>query len=131
MNFDLQNKNMYQRLNPVFQNEALVFPQQLVIDVTIVTNHSYQSEGFVAQQPREHLTAFNHEGNQSVEPNGKQLEQKSLRNLDGTRRHETTKIIAFQEQRDRKCKYKKSKCYNWSSCNKNVRRVANKSNYTC
>ena len=77
-------------MNPVLQNEALVFPQQLVIDATIVTNHSDQSEGFVAQQPREPLTAFNREGIQSVEPNGKQLEQESLRNLDATRRHETT-----------------------------------------
>ena len=71
MNSDLQNKNMYQRMNPVLQNEALVFPQQQVIDATVVTNHSDQSEGCASQQPREHLTALNHEGNQSVEPNGK------------------------------------------------------------
>ena len=83
------------------QNEALFFPQQPMIDAIVVTNHSDQSDGFVAQQPREHLTAFNHEGNQSVEPNGKQLEQESLRNLATTRRHETTEIIAFREQMDR------------------------------
>ena len=70
MNSDLQNKNMYQRMNPVFQNEALIFLEQPVIDVTIVTNHSYQSAGCVAQQPRDPLTTFNHEWNQSVEPNG-------------------------------------------------------------
>ena len=46
-------------MNPVLQNEALVFPQQQVIDVTVVTNHSDQSEVFVAQQPREPLNAFN------------------------------------------------------------------------
>ena len=88
-------------MNPVLQNEALVFPQQTTIDAIVVTNHSDESEGFVAQQPREPLTTFNCEGNQSVEPNGKQLEQESLRNLATTRRHETTEIIAFREQMDR------------------------------
>ena len=92
---------MYQRMNPVLQNEALVFPQQLVIDATVVTNHSDQSEHFVSLQHRYPLATFNREGNQSVEPNEKQLGQESLRNLDATRRHETTKIIAFQEQIDR------------------------------
>ena len=88
-------------MNLVLQNEAIVFPQQPVIDATIVTNHSDQSEGFVAQQTREPLNAFNREGNQSVEINGHQLEQESLRNLDATRRHETNEIIAFKEQMDR------------------------------
>ena len=97
MNYDFQNKNMYQRMNPVLWNKALVFPQQPVIDATVVTNHSDQSEGFVAQQPTEPLTAFNCEGNQSVEPNGRQLEHESIRNLDATRRHETIEIIAFDE----------------------------------
>ena len=72
-----------------------------MIDDTFVTNHSDQSKCFVSQQTREHLNAFSHEGNQSVEPNGQQLKQESLRNLDATRRHETTEIIAFQEQMDR------------------------------
>ena len=88
-------------MNPVLQNEALVFLQQPMIDAIVVTNHSDQSEGFVSQQPRDPLTTFNHEWNQSVEPNGKQLEQESLRNLDDTRRLETTEIIAFHEQMDR------------------------------
>ena len=35
---------MYQRMNPILQNEALVFPQQLVIDANVVTNHSGQIE---------------------------------------------------------------------------------------
>ena len=82
-------------MNPVLQNVALVFPQQPAIDATVVTNHSDQSEGFFYQQPREPLTAFNHEGNKSVEPNGQQLEQESLRNLDATRRHEKIEILAF------------------------------------
>ena len=72
-----------------------------MIDVTIVTNHYDKSEGFVSQQSRDPLTTFNHEGNQSVESNGKQLEKEYIRNLDSTRRHETTEIIAFQEQMDR------------------------------
>ena len=57
-------------MNPFLQNEALVFPQQPMIDATIVTNHSDRTEGFVAQQPREPLTAFNHEENMSVGTNG-------------------------------------------------------------
>ena len=87
-------------MNPFLQNEALVFPQQSVTDATVVTNHSDQSEGCVSKQPREPLNTFNHEGNQSIEPNGQKLEQESLRNLDDTRRLETTEIIAFQEQVD-------------------------------
>ena len=101
INYDFQNKNMYQIMNPILQNEVLVFPQKPMVDAIVVTNHSDQSEGFVSQQPREPLTAFNREGNQSVEPNEKHLEQESLRNLDATRRHETTEIIAFKEQMDR------------------------------
>ena len=81
---------MHQRMNPILQNEAPFFPQQPVIDATVFTNHSNQSEGFVAQQPRDPLIAFNHEGNQSVEPNGKQLEHEYLRKLVAIGRHETT-----------------------------------------
>ena len=92
---------MYQRMNLVLQNETLVFPQQVVADAIVVTNHYDQSEGCVSQQPRDPLSAFNDEGNQSVEPNGKQLELESLGNLDVAGRHETTEIIAFQKQMDR------------------------------
>ena len=58
---DLQNKKLYQKINLVLQNETLVFRQQPVIDATIVTNHSDQSEGCVYQQPKETLSSFNHE----------------------------------------------------------------------
>ena len=86
---------MYQRMNLVLQNEALVFPQEPVIDDNVVTNPSDLSEGCVTKQPREPLNTFNHEGNQSIEPNGKQLEQEYLRKLDSTRRHETIEMVAF------------------------------------
>ena len=92
---------MDQIMNPVLQNEALVFPQQPVIDAIVVTNNSDQSEGCVAQQPREPFTACTDEGNQSAEPNDHHLEHESLRNLDANGRHETAGIIAFHEQMDR------------------------------
>ena len=44
-----------------------------MIDATVVTNHSDQSEGCVSQHTREPLIAFNNEGKQSVESNGKKL----------------------------------------------------------
>ena len=88
-------------MNPILQNEAFVFPQQPVIDATVVTNQSGQSESCVAQRPRDPLTGFNDEGNQSVEPNGKQMEHEYSRNLDATGRHETTEITTFHVQMDR------------------------------
>ena len=67
-------------MNSVLQDEDLVFPQQPMIDVTIVTNHYDKSEGFVSQQSRDPLTTFNHEGNQSENPMGSNWNK----NLSGT-----------------------------------------------
>ncbi len=111
MNYVLDDANMYHRMNSVLKNNATLFPQRYVIDVNAITNHSDRSvEGCVAQQPREPLASVIVERNGSVELNGHQLENGSLKNLDEAGRHQTNEIISFHEHVDRNATTRNKDC---------------------
>ena len=66
-NGNVQGRTFYHTINYVFHDVVPNFPQRSILDVATITNDSYQSiEDYVAQQPRQPLSANIVEGINNV-----------------------------------------------------------------